>query len=537
MSNPFRSPPSSDAGPRTGANGAPSSSNSLRSIPPPPLPPRPQSSSISSSSSIYTVHQHEHESPPLPDREDVDAINLSVPSAPSPPSSIYSVSYQYGDHLDTPSLPIDTIFVDGSSERASPQPIPVPASLDDHVPLPVSQGPSAVKVPTQAPPKSPSTVRKLRDYPFAREHVRYDLEIGNVPYKPWTLREFKPKQWLTRFHHLLAVCQSRNDLFANGLRIMRLHIQLDTIEAFALPEDPRSGSIRSLMEQTKHLSSEFNSYARVKEWFTSQPLHPAIDPPASSKTVPLMKRILLINCDSLDAGLACSKYGFTSCVLNMGNPAHRGGGFKTGSAAQEESLFRRTNLYYRLGHISEATGLEKSFSTSTDLTEYRTPSKASSPFNYYNDTIYTSSAIVVRAPEFTGYDWLPKPQLLDILTACAIPRRQPSSVPYSPQEAQQMEEIIESILMRALLEGRNAIVLGALGCGAFNNPPEEVAQIFKKKLVDEGMAHYFKLVVFAIVEDQNSGGINLQSFTKAFDTSVGTISDIKAAKKFLKKKK
>ena len=46
------------------------------------------------------------------------------------------------------------------------------------------------------------------------------------------------------------------------------------------------------------------------------------------------------------------------------------------------------------------------------------------------------------------------------------------------------------------------LVLSALGCGAFNNPPSHVAEIFRAVIQQYGSL--FQSITFAIVEDHNS---------------------------------
>lgn len=59
------------------------------------------------------------------------------------------------------------------------------------------------------------------------------------------------------------------------------------------------------------------------------------------------------------------------------------------------------------------------------------------------------------------------------------------------------------------------LVLGALGCGAYYNPPEEVAKIFRKVLLGEkkrGSLTEIQEIVIAIFDD----GINLRVFREVF---------------------
>ena len=67
---------------------------------------------------------------------------------------------------------------------------------------------------------------------------------------------------------------------------------------------------------------------------------------------------------------------------------------------------------------------------------------------------------------------------------------------------------IRNILEVAAANGADNLILGAFGCGAFNNPPDLVAGCFRYYLVDKGYRDYFKRVVFAI----KSGGQNYEVF-------------------------
>jgi uncharacterized protein (TIGR02452 family) len=47
-------------------------------------------------------------------------------------------------------------------------------------------------------------------------------------------------------------------------------------------------------------------------------------------------------------------------------------------------------------------------------------------------------------------------------------------------------------------------VLSAFGCGAFANPPNHVALLFKQVFNEEEFKNHFRLVVFSIIDDHNS---------------------------------
>jgi uncharacterized protein (TIGR02452 family) len=59
-------------------------------------------------------------------------------------------------------------------------------------------------------------------------------------------------------------------------------------------------------------------------------------------------------------------------------------------------------------------------------------------------------------------------------------------------------------------QGQTHLVLGALGCGAFGNPPRAVADTFKRILAEDEWGGYFKEIVFAIID--YPGGQNFAVF-------------------------
>ena len=68
---------------------------------------------------------------------------------------------------------------------------------------------------------------------------------------------------------------------------------------------------------------------------------------------------------------------------------------------------------------------------------------------------------------------------------------------------------IRTILNIAIDNEIDILVLGAIGCGAFNNPPHHVALLFKEIFAEPAYVHAFKKVVFAIKKDHNSRNTDL----------------------------
>jgi len=83
------------------------------------------------------------------------------------------------------------------------------------------------------------------------------------------------------------------------------------------------------------------------------------------------------------------------------------------------------------------------------------------------------------------------------------------------------KEKMRTILRIAGKYHHNALVLSAFGCGAFCNPPEHIALLFKEVFAEPEFKSRFAMVVFAIISDQNSNRAhnpngNFEPFRKVF---------------------
>ena len=192
-------------------------------------------------------------------------------------------------------------------------------------------------------------------------------------------------------------------------------------------------------------------------------------------------------------------------VLNFANAYHPGGGVVNGAMAQEECLCRSSNLFQAL--------------TAPYILE-----------NYYRwnkkYTGKTGTDAVVYSPDVTVFktddtypvimdmnDWFD----VDVLT-CAAPYYDTNT--RHPLSLDELEKIFykrnKNILEIASYNKADILVLGAFGCGAFNNPPELVARSFKRLLVDDGYGFRFKKVLFAIKKN-NASNTNLAAFKEVFE--------------------
>lgn len=186
----------------------------------------------------------------------------------------------------------------------------------------------------------------------------------------------------------------------------------------------------------------------------------------------LSTEISVENNDSIYIGLELKTHGNDPLVLNFADDAFPGGHVAVGSGAQEESLFRRTNYHQTLNH---------------DTGFY--------PLND-TDVVYSPGVIVLKDLAFEKY---PYPQTLSFIACPGL--RHPSLLQGNTLRVEDMELLtrkIETIFQVGYLYKHDCLVLGALGCGAWNNPPTEVATIFK--YVCQKWDGVFKKVVFACFE-------------------------------------
>ncbi len=167
-------------------------------------------------------------------------------------------------------------------------------------------------------------------------------------------------------------------------------------------------------------------------------------------------------------------------VLNFANPHEPGGGVKRGARAQEECLCRCSNLYNVLATEELSRFYYQWHKQNTNhLFSYR--------------VIYSPNIQIIKSDE---YQLLDSPFPVDVIT-CASPY----NVYGFDRELLRStyESRITNILEAAIDNDVDTIVLGAFGCGAFHNPPELMAEAFKKILINRGYYKFFENVVFAII--------------------------------------
>lgn len=231
----------------------------------------------------------------------------------------------------------------------------------------------------------------------------------------------------------------------------------------------------------------------------------------------------VINADCLETAKLLAESGMDPCVLNLANRHNPGGGVIIGSGAQEENLFRRTNLFtsmYQFTDYAKEYGIKKS--------------RFSYPLDKTSGGIYTGSATVFRGSEANGYCLLRKPFELSFVSVAALNRpilvKRDNLFYLKDKDIEFTKNRIRTILRIAGKYKHDSLVLGAFGCGAFKNPPNHIAKIFKEVFLEDEFHNAFKLVVFSIIEDRNSWMEhnpegNVLPFLKVFDGFKTTINE------------
>lgn len=200
------------------------------------------------------------------------------------------------------------------------------------------------------------------------------------------------------------------------------------------------------------------------------------------------------NIDCLYAGAQLKERGYNPAVLNMASRRNPGGGVVTGAGAQEETLFRRTNLFRSLYQFAPFTGM---YGIKTSHHQY--------PLDRNFGGVYTPEAIYFRESEQKGYALLDNPVSLSFITVAGMNRPDLTAEGMiADHHVEPIKNKIRTIFRIGLAHGHDSLVLGALGCGAFRNPPRHVARLFHEVMDELEFKNKYRRIVFAILDDHNA---------------------------------
>ncbi|MFI2204297.1 TIGR02452 family protein [Streptomyces sp. NPDC020192] len=191
--------------------------------------------------------------------------------------------------------------------------------------------------------------------------------------------------------------------------------------------------------------------------------------------------------------------GAPVAVLNFASARNPGGGYLNGAQAQEEALCRASALYTCL------------LTARAFYDHHRADRDA-----FYTDRVIHSPAVPVFRDDRGRL--LAEPYRVGFLTAAApnagVVRRT------APERAAGLPGALavraERVLETAAAHGYRRLVLGAWGCGVFQNDPAQVATAFRQLLgPGSRFAHTFDHVVFGVL-DRTPGTAVREAFARVF---------------------
>jgi uncharacterized protein (TIGR02452 family) len=178
------------------------------------------------------------------------------------------------------------------------------------------------------------------------------------------------------------------------------------------------------------------------------------------------------------------------CILNFASAKNPGGGFKKGSAAQEESLARSSSLYPCLAKFLK-------------------------PFYVHNKSkpgVYTHR--IIYCPQVTFFK--DDAGNMQPETTCAVVTAPAVNAGVAKLDEEEVRHLMavrmRKILRVAVLHDLRVLVLGAFGCGVFKNSPAVVAGTWRDLLATNEFRDRFERIVFACYGPKE----NLLEFQRMF---------------------
>jgi uncharacterized protein (TIGR02452 family) len=355
---------------------------------------------------------------------------------------------------------------------------------------------------------------------YETEMIRYKPDIMQFVANPEHIifrYRWNPKVWLDEFQRSAAQHHDRSDQRGRKpakpdqtRHLLRMTVMLNTI-AVVRKKSYLLGDREVKLNLSDKLKTIVYNHESKLEQCEKIPL---------DKTLYKQTDVSVVQEDCLVVYERLVKNGNRPLLLNMANATTPGGGYRKGDGAQEENIFRRSDYFRSLDmefDEYEEQPPERFYCTSNYKVSRLADQKRIYPMDEFG-AIYTSGLTVFRQPEETGYAYMKKP-LSDVCAVAMAAYREPQleGNMLSPKYAVGMRKKIENIFSIAYHNQHDSLVLSALGCGAFKNPPDHVAQLFSS--VIEQYAGFFKLIVFAIIDDHNTGRhLNKQGNFKPFQT-------------------
>ena len=214
-----------------------------------------------------------------------------------------------------------------------------------------------------------------------------------------------------------------------------------------------------------------------------------------------------VNADCVDVAQALIAAGHNPAILNLASAGRPGGGYDMGYGAQEESLCQSSNLSLSLYQFADPKRLKC-------VRDSGVPHKQ---IGYPLDTnyggIYTPDVTFFRNNKYKYFTLMDEPFRCDVITVAALSFNgrndfaramelmyKAADGGFTPAGAAVMRNKIRTIFRMGVEHGKDALVLGAFGCGAYKLPSDAVTELFRQVMSEPEFAGKFRLLVFAILE-------------------------------------
>lgn len=206
-------------------------------------------------------------------------------------------------------------------------------------------------------------------------------------------------------------------------------------------------------------------------------------PKALGKPTHNFPYIYVQNCSAVEAATYAHRQHPSSniCVLNSTDSIHPGGGYLKGLDGKEEKICRQTLLY----------------PTISDNEMYEKNRRCGNVIDGSDDMIYSPNVYVIR-DEY--YKEIVHPFKVNFISATAISNKY---VPFY-NGLKIMERRIRKIIYLAAYKKNDVLILNDYGCGAYKNDATQIATIFHKVLVTEGLKNYFSTIIFSVNENKET---------------------------------
>ena len=254
-----------------------------------------------------------------------------------------------------------------------------------------------------------------------------------------------------------------------------------------------------LLQQGWYLSGRGNKIMlpRVAEVMEAAKMYNA--PFAVNKLVEYNTEVVVENKDCVVAAMDLIDKGYNPAMLNLADLHMPGGLVEYGSGAQEENLCRRSNLVQSLYQFSE-TRVRQYPDMGLEVNENQYP------LDERYGGVYSGIVTFFRSDEKKGSMLLDQPYNIPVISVAALrgPRIEKDGM-MAQAEANITLDKMRTIFRIGIDKGHDSLVLSALGCGAFANPPAHIAKLFHQVIEEPEFKGAFKLIDFAILDGYRTG--------------------------------